>query len=97
MGETDHSSYAILYYQKGRSVSVKLYGVWVGARGLTAEEGQGWQSGGDLAGLRGLRPQPHRTQTQEWGLPKGPSPQMEDCPQMLQGGAGKGGTSNQPL
>ncbi|OPJ86356.1 complement component C8 gamma chain [Patagioenas fasciata monilis] len=26
VGETDHSSYAILYYQKGRSVSVKLYG-----------------------------------------------------------------------
>ncbi|XP_061209007.1 complement component C8 gamma chain [Neopsephotus bourkii] len=26
VGETDHSSYAILYYQKGRSISVKLYG-----------------------------------------------------------------------
>ncbi|XP_075295676.1 complement component C8 gamma chain [Opisthocomus hoazin] len=26
VGETDHRSYAILYYQKGRSVSVKLYG-----------------------------------------------------------------------
>nr|XP_005513732.2 complement component C8 gamma chain [Columba livia] len=26
VGETDHSSYAVLYYQKGRSVSVKLYG-----------------------------------------------------------------------
>lgn len=26
MGETDHSTYAILYYQKGRSISVKLYG-----------------------------------------------------------------------
>ncbi|XP_009469781.1 PREDICTED: complement component C8 gamma chain [Nipponia nippon] len=25
-GETDYSSYAILYYQKGRSISVKLYG-----------------------------------------------------------------------
>ncbi|XP_074911040.1 complement component C8 gamma chain isoform X2 [Buteo buteo] len=26
VGETDHSSYAILYYQKGQSISVKLYG-----------------------------------------------------------------------
>ncbi|XP_033923216.1 complement component C8 gamma chain isoform X2 [Melopsittacus undulatus] len=26
VGETDHSSYAILYYQKGRNISVKLYG-----------------------------------------------------------------------
>lgn len=26
VGETDHSSYAILYFQKGRSISVKLYG-----------------------------------------------------------------------
>lgn len=26
VAETDHSSYAILYYQKGRSISVKLYG-----------------------------------------------------------------------
>ncbi|NXE11812.1 CO8G protein, partial [Lophotis ruficrista] len=26
VGETDHSSYAILYYQKGWSISVKLYG-----------------------------------------------------------------------
>ncbi|NWS59864.1 CO8G protein, partial [Chunga burmeisteri] len=26
VGETDHSSYAILYYQKGRRISVKLYG-----------------------------------------------------------------------
>ncbi|XP_075628498.1 complement component C8 gamma chain isoform X1 [Balearica regulorum gibbericeps] len=26
VGETDHNSYAILYYQKGRSISVKLYG-----------------------------------------------------------------------
>ncbi|NXN15208.1 CO8G protein, partial [Indicator maculatus] len=26
LGETDHSSYAILYYQKGHSISVKLYG-----------------------------------------------------------------------
>ncbi|NXJ41545.1 CO8G protein, partial [Ciconia maguari] len=26
VGETDYSSYAILYYQKGRSISVKLYG-----------------------------------------------------------------------
>ncbi|NXS63013.1 CO8G protein, partial [Brachypteracias leptosomus] len=26
VGDTDYSSYAILYYQKGRSVSVKLYG-----------------------------------------------------------------------
>ncbi|NXG52683.1 CO8G protein, partial [Psilopogon haemacephalus] len=26
VGETDHSSYAILYYQKGPSTSVKLYG-----------------------------------------------------------------------
>ncbi|NXP75790.1 CO8G protein, partial [Ramphastos sulfuratus] len=26
VGETDHSSYAILYYQKGRSISIKLYG-----------------------------------------------------------------------
>ncbi|NXG86616.1 CO8G protein, partial [Stercorarius parasiticus] len=26
VGETDYSTYAILYYQKGRSISVKLYG-----------------------------------------------------------------------
>ncbi|KFU85343.1 Complement component C8 gamma chain, partial [Chaetura pelagica] len=26
VAETDHSSYTILYYQKGRSISVKLYG-----------------------------------------------------------------------
>ncbi|XP_068771429.1 complement component C8 gamma chain [Struthio camelus] len=26
VGETDYSSYSILYYQKGRSISVKLYG-----------------------------------------------------------------------
>ncbi|KFW11602.1 Complement component C8 gamma chain, partial [Eurypyga helias] len=26
VGETDHRSYAILYFQKGRSISVKLYG-----------------------------------------------------------------------
>ncbi|NWY50337.1 CO8G protein, partial [Chionis minor] len=26
VGETDHSTYAILYYQKGQSISVKLYG-----------------------------------------------------------------------
>ncbi|XP_061867656.1 complement component C8 gamma chain isoform X2 [Colius striatus] len=26
VGETDHSSYAILYYQRGRSISLKLYG-----------------------------------------------------------------------
>ncbi|KAM9370777.1 complement component C8 gamma chain [Phaethornis superciliosus] len=26
VAETDHSSYAILYYQKGQSISVKLYG-----------------------------------------------------------------------
>ncbi|KFV67331.1 Complement component C8 gamma chain, partial [Dryobates pubescens] len=26
LGETDHSSYAILYYQKGHSISIKLYG-----------------------------------------------------------------------
>ncbi|XP_065551448.1 complement component C8 gamma chain isoform X3 [Lathamus discolor] len=26
VGETDHSSYTILYYQKGQSISVKLYG-----------------------------------------------------------------------
>ncbi|NXP04921.1 CO8G protein, partial [Thinocorus orbignyianus] len=26
VGETDHSTYAILYYQRGRSISVKLYG-----------------------------------------------------------------------
>ncbi|NWW89103.1 CO8G protein, partial [Rhynochetos jubatus] len=26
VGETDHHSYAILYFQKGRSISVKLYG-----------------------------------------------------------------------
>ncbi|NWU69549.1 CO8G protein, partial [Pterocles burchelli] len=26
VGETDHTSYAILYFQKGRSISVKLYG-----------------------------------------------------------------------
>ncbi|XP_068020301.1 complement component C8 gamma chain [Melanerpes formicivorus] len=26
LGETDHSSYAILYYQRGHSISIKLYG-----------------------------------------------------------------------
>ncbi|NXA24878.1 CO8G protein, partial [Ibidorhyncha struthersii] len=26
VGETDHSTYAILYYQKGQTISVKLYG-----------------------------------------------------------------------
>ncbi|XP_075573020.1 complement component C8 gamma chain [Pelecanus crispus] len=26
VGETDHSNYAILYYEKGQSISVKLYG-----------------------------------------------------------------------
>ncbi|NXU59105.1 CO8G protein, partial [Turnix velox] len=26
VGETDYSNYAILYFQKGRSISVKLYG-----------------------------------------------------------------------
>ncbi|NXE55663.1 CO8G protein, partial [Casuarius casuarius] len=26
VGQTDYSSYAILYYQRGRSISVKLYG-----------------------------------------------------------------------
>ncbi|KGL97464.1 Complement component C8 gamma chain, partial [Charadrius vociferus] len=26
VGETDHSTYAILYYQKGQNISVKLYG-----------------------------------------------------------------------
>lgn len=44
MGETDHSSYVILYYQKGRSISVKLYGGL--APGDLGQADEGWQRGG---------------------------------------------------
>lgn len=79
VGEADPSSFVILYYQKGRNISVKLYG----RLGLGAGEGQGgkpvlgsgeasWSLGGPNTGM-------------------GVTPTWRIVPRCC-GGMGKGGT-----
>lgn len=53
VGETDHSSYAILYYQKGRSISVKLYGGSV-LRGLWQMKDRGGRGVGNPCWAQGM-------------------------------------------
>lgn len=76
VGEADPSSFIILYYQKGRSISVKLYG----GSGL----GASWQ-----VKDRGGKPVLDSGDAcQNLGGPSmamGVTPQLENCPQMLWG------------
>lgn len=76
VGDTDPSSYAILYFQRGRSVSVKLYGAWV-LGGVVADEGWGQQRGGNPCWALGVPDGALSTPTQGWALPLGPGLQTE--------------------
>lgn len=85
VGETDHSSYAILYYQKGRSISLKLYGGSV-LGGLWRMKDRGGRGVGTHDGLRGCPSEPRQTQSQRSGSW---SPDGEFCPQTLCEGGGR--------
>lgn len=73
VGETDHSSYAILYYQKGRSISVKLYGgsvFW----GLWHMKDVGGRKVGNLGWDQELPAGALEHPGTGMGVPKGPGP-----------------------
>lgn len=86
VGETDHSSYAILYYQKGQSISVKLYG-GSAPRGLWQMKDGRSSRVGNLCWAVGLPARAPEDPDIGMGSPHGARcPNGEFCPQKLQGG-----------
>lgn len=76
VGETDHSSYAILYYQKGQSISVKLYG-GSAPGGLWQMKDGGSSRVGNLCWALGLPARAPEDPDIGMGSPHGAGAQME--------------------